>query len=81
MTTRPEFLAALEAALQQRGKPFRRADVLAFVEAAWPLIEEDPSPGRWAGEFSAAAAKAEGVPDAVRGKIEALLEPVQDDLV
>jgi hypothetical protein len=60
MTTKPDFLAALESELQQRGRPFSRADVLAFVEAAWPLVEDDPSPGRWAGEFAAAAGNAAG---------------------
>jgi hypothetical protein len=50
--TRPDFLAALEAELQARGRPFSRADVLAFVEACWPLIEETPVIGYWASEFS-----------------------------
>jgi hypothetical protein len=43
-----DFLCALESELQARGKPFARADVLA-------LIQDDPSPGRWEGEFTEAA--------------------------
>jgi hypothetical protein len=62
--TRPEFLAALESELQQRGRPFSRADVLAFVEACWPLVADDPSPARWAAEFAAAAHAASETPDA-----------------
>ena len=62
--TRPEFLAALESELQQRGRLFSRADVLAFVEACWPLVADDPSPARWAAEFAAAAHAASETPDA-----------------
>jgi hypothetical protein len=58
MTSKLEFLAALEEELKTRGKPFSRQDAMAFVEACWPLIEETPDPAHWAGEFSAAAAAA-----------------------
>jgi hypothetical protein len=53
--TRVEFVEALESELQLHAEPFSRANVLAFVEGAWPLIEDDPDPGRWAREFSAVA--------------------------
>jgi hypothetical protein len=36
MTSKPEFLAALEGELQARGKSFSRRDVIAFLEALWP---------------------------------------------
>jgi hypothetical protein len=49
--TRPEFLSDLEACLRSRPVPFDAADPLAFVEAAWPLIEDEPDPARWAVEF------------------------------
>jgi hypothetical protein len=54
--TQPEFLAALERHLQLHAVPFTRADVQAFVEAAWPLIADDPRPERWCREFRAALA-------------------------
>ena len=31
--------------------PFHRAELLAFVAAAWPLMEDDPDVPLWAGEF------------------------------
>jgi hypothetical protein len=46
-----EFVAALEAELQLRAVPFDLAALLAFVESAWPLIEENPAPGFRASEF------------------------------
>jgi len=51
--TPADFLDALEAELRLRGVAFDRRALLAFVEAAWPLIDEDPDAGRWAGEFIA----------------------------
>jgi hypothetical protein len=45
------FVRALEAELRLRGEPFGLADLLAFAEAARPLMREDPDPGRWAREF------------------------------
>jgi hypothetical protein len=38
--TRDAFTAALQEQLRIRGHTFSRAAVLAFVEAAWPLIED-----------------------------------------
>jgi hypothetical protein len=46
-----EFVQALEDDLQLHGVPFDRADLLAFVVSAWPLIEDDPDVGRWVGAF------------------------------
>jgi hypothetical protein len=46
-----DFIEALEAELQLRAVPFDLAALLSFVEAAWPLIEENPDVGFWAGEF------------------------------
>ena len=59
-----DFTAALEDELRLRGLAFSRADVLAFVEACWPLVADDPSPARWAAEFAAAAHAASETPDA-----------------
>jgi len=52
--TPQDFVAALERHLQLHGVPFSRADVQAFVESCWPLIEEDTRPERWCAEFLAA---------------------------
>jgi hypothetical protein len=54
--TQQDFLAALERHLQLHGIPFDRADVRAFVESAWSLIEDDPCPEKWCAEFLAAPA-------------------------
>jgi hypothetical protein len=55
--TQPEFIQALEQELRLCGRPFDRAEVLAFVESMWPLVEEDQDTGLWAAEFW----RAEGV--------------------
>jgi len=49
--TQPDFTTALEQELQLQGRAFSRADLLAFVADAWPLIAEDPDPATWAREF------------------------------
>jgi hypothetical protein len=49
--TQPDFAAAVEAELHFLGLPFARGDLLDFVSAAWPLIAEEPDPGRWARDF------------------------------
>ena len=49
--TRDEFTEALEQELRLRGGAFSRADLLVFVDSAWPLIEDDPDPARWAREY------------------------------
>jgi hypothetical protein len=49
--TPAEFVQALEQELHLSGRPFDRANVIAFVEAVWPLVEDDPDIGLWAGEF------------------------------
>lgn len=48
---RTDFLADLEQQLRLSGRPFSRADVLAFVADCWPWIAEDPSPVVWALAF------------------------------
>jgi hypothetical protein len=52
------FIRALEAELQRPGVAFGLRDLLAFAEAAWPLIRDDPDPGRWARAFLEARAPA-----------------------
>jgi hypothetical protein len=44
---------------QGRVEPFRvvpRVELIAFVESSWPLMEADPCPSRWCGEFLEAMA-------------------------
>ena len=52
--TPQDFLAAFERHLQLHGVPFDRRSLLAFIEGAWPLIEEDARPQRWCQEYLAA---------------------------
>jgi hypothetical protein len=52
------FVRALEAELRLRGTAFAFGDLLTFAEAAWPLMREDPDPGRWADAFLEARAPA-----------------------
>jgi hypothetical protein len=54
--SQPDFLAAFEHHLQLHGVPFERRSVQAFVESAWPLIVEDPTPSRWCVEYLALVA-------------------------
>jgi hypothetical protein len=49
--TRDDFTAALEEQLRIRGHSFARADLLDFVQSAWPLAEDDPDPVLWAQRF------------------------------
>lgn len=49
--TPSDFLAQLESVLQHRRIAFSRAALLAFVEAAWPLIEDNPDPWFWSDRF------------------------------
>jgi hypothetical protein len=42
------FIAELAYELRLRGVPVFRSELRAWVRDAWPLIEDDPSPGRWA---------------------------------
>jgi hypothetical protein len=45
------FLDALALELRARGHHVLRSEVRAWLEAAWPMVREDPSPGRWASEY------------------------------
>jgi len=49
--TQAEFLHLLETTIQPRHIPFSRAALLAFVESAWPWIEDDPDPAFWCERF------------------------------
>jgi hypothetical protein len=49
----PDFLRLLEAHLQPMHVPFSRAALLAFVEACWPRIQDDPDVAYFAAEFLA----------------------------
>jgi hypothetical protein len=57
--TRGEFTRAVEAELQVTGRPFSRADLQAFLEAVWPMVQDDPDPAHWAREFLTATATAD----------------------
>jgi hypothetical protein len=46
-----DFLHLLEQVLRQRRLPFSRASAIAFVESAWPLIEDDPDVWYWSDRF------------------------------
>jgi hypothetical protein len=52
--TPADFLPVLEAELRSRPVAFDAGELLAFVEGAWSLIQDDPDPVRWAEEFLAA---------------------------
>jgi hypothetical protein len=54
---RDNFLAAVEAELHPLGVPFTRADLVEFLTAAWPLVEDDPDAARWARGFLEARAR------------------------
>lgn len=54
-----DFLHQLESELAFTGILFARAEAIDFIEAAWPLIQEDPDPQRWAREFLEAKASVE----------------------
>jgi hypothetical protein len=55
------FLPRIEDALRSRFAPFDRAELIAFVEAARPLIADAPDPARWAAAFLEARREAAGV--------------------
>jgi hypothetical protein len=57
--TKTDFLDSLAWQLTLRGVPYDRPDLEAFVAEAWPLLEEDPDPGRWAWEYAEAHAGAQ----------------------
>jgi hypothetical protein len=49
--TPTDFLRLLETALRGRHVSYCPAVLLAFVESAWPLIEDDPDPFYWCERF------------------------------
>jgi hypothetical protein len=66
------FLDNLAQELRLRGVPVLRSELRGWVRDAWPLIEVDPFPGRWA---TAWQEQWRGVPvgaDGCRTKIAAL---------
>lgn len=54
--TPDDFLPLLESTLQHRRVAFSRAALLAFVDAAWPLIDDNPDVWYWADRFTEAGA-------------------------
>jgi hypothetical protein len=55
-----EFTRSLEAELRLRGVPFERAALQEFVDAGWPLIEDNPDLGFWLRQFLEALAQRAG---------------------
>ena len=49
--TPADFLAALERHLRTHAVPFMRAELIAFVESSWPLIEDQPDVVTWCQAF------------------------------
>ena len=49
--TPADFLHALEEVLRQRRVLFGRSAAIAFVESAWPLIEDGPDVWFWSHRF------------------------------
>lgn len=47
-----EFLITLAHELHWRRVPFCRADLVAFVQAIWPLVGDDPDVPHFAREFA-----------------------------
>jgi hypothetical protein len=48
-----DFLAALERHLHTHAVPFTRAELIAFVESSWPLIEDRLDLTHWCEQFRA----------------------------
>jgi hypothetical protein len=51
--TQEEFTGQMESELRHAGASFDQAALRAFVEACFPLIQDDPNPGKWALEVTA----------------------------
>jgi hypothetical protein len=45
------FVTLLEVHLLPRSVPFSKGALIAFIEAAWPLCEDDPDPEFWCERF------------------------------
>jgi hypothetical protein len=45
--TPAEFTKSLERHLRTHGIPFARGDLIAFIEACWPLVEDRPEIAYW----------------------------------
>jgi hypothetical protein len=49
--TPTDFLRLLESTLQPRHIEYSRAALMAFVQSAWPWIEDVPDPDFWCERF------------------------------
>jgi hypothetical protein len=49
--TPSDFLWMMESRLRPTHTPFSRAALIAFIEAAWPAIADDPDVEYYANEF------------------------------
>jgi hypothetical protein len=54
--TKDGFVTTVKDELRGRAHCFRRADLIAFIEGAWPEIIENPCARQWADAFMAAEA-------------------------
>ena len=55
--TQATFTRLLETLLSTAGVAYERRGLLDFVAAAWPLIEADPDPVKWAEAFAETLAR------------------------
>jgi hypothetical protein len=46
-----DFVTALSRHLTLHKVPHAHGDLIAFVTAAWPCVEDEPNVDRWAQEF------------------------------
>jgi hypothetical protein len=51
MTSPEDFFRQVEAELRRRHVPFDQAELRAFVEDVWPLVEPGDLPAKWAEAF------------------------------
>jgi hypothetical protein len=51
--TPSDFLLMMEQQLRPTGTPFARVALIAFVDACWPWMSEDPDVELWAAKFLA----------------------------
>jgi hypothetical protein len=59
--TSDDFLVLVETDLRLRHVPFDLAELRAFVEDAWPLVEPGDTPETWATTFLQATPHRAGV--------------------
>jgi hypothetical protein len=51
MVSRCDFMDLVESHLTSLGVSFNPRDLMAFIDAQWPQIQDDPDPERWTETF------------------------------